>query len=138
MTKYSYMIGTTMGNLKNVESLDATLAAKNACLPPKGLYVEPYSVYRIAANGLEVGDGFPRCIWQFDAMHQNQLDDLLAYVPSAQSAVVYIRTRKDDRTYKYYKAIMHRPKPDEMQPGFSNMWHDVTFNFTMLELQADP
>jgi len=138
MTRYSYEIGTTINNTVNVESLDTTLSYQRKCVPPRGLYVEPWSVYRVAANGLEVGDGFPRCDWVFDAMPQGQLDKLLAYVPSVQSAVVYIRTRIDDRTYKYYKAIMHRPKPDEMEPAFSNMWHNITFHFTMLELQADP
>ncbi len=100
--------------------------------------MEPWSVYRVAANGLEVGDGFPRCSWTFDAMSQTQLTKMLAYLGTAQSVELYIRTRKDDRTYKYYKCIMHRPKPDEMEPAFSNMWHNITFNFTMLELQADP
>lgn len=137
MTKYNYMIGTTMGNLVNVESLVTALANQNACVPPKGLFVEPYSVYRTAANGLEVGDGFPRFDWTFDAMHNDQLKAMLVYVPN-QSAEIYARTRKTDRTYGYYKCIIHRPKPDEMEPAFNDMWHNITFHFTMAELQEDP
>lgn len=138
MTKYSYAIGTSVVGCTNVESLDTTLAQKGKCVAPRGLYVEPWSVYRIAANGLEVGDGFPRCTWHFDAIHNDQKKKMDAYLGTAQSAEVYIRTTKNDRTYGYYKCIMHRPKPDQLEPAFNSMWHNVDYNFTMLELQADP
>ena len=127
MTTYSYMIGSAMNNLKNVEALDTSLPAKHKNVAPRGLFVEPWSVYRTAANGLEVGDGFPRCKWVWDAMYQDQLDDMLAYLSGAQSAVVYIRTRKDDRTYKYYKCVMHRPKPDEMRRIFGGIGLEGSF-----------
>ena len=101
----------------------------------EGLAVEEYSVYRVAADGKEYGDGYPRCEWRFSVIKQSQFTALLAYLGTAQSATVYIRTKKTTRAYANYKAIMHRPKPDEMAPAFTSNWHDVVFRFTMLEVQ---
>ena len=138
MPTYDYQIGTVaagVGSMTNVESLDATLAALGQCVPPRGLAVEAWSVYRTAISGLVYGDGFPRTAWEFDVIHQDQLDDLLAFIGAGnKSASVLIRTRLEDRTYANYECIMHRPIPGEdMTPGFSDHWHDVTIPFTMLE-----
>ena len=138
MALYSYAIGTAMNTMVNIEDLVSALSAYHRCVPPAGLAVEPWAVYRVGADGTEYGDGYPRCTWKFSAMYQTQLDALLNYLGSAQSVSVYIRTRKVGRTYSYYKAIMHRPKPNQMTPAYGNMWHDIEVEFTMLELQADP
>lgn len=134
MAIYDYQIGATSagtGSMVNVESL----ATAVQCVPPEGLAIEPFSVYRIAASGEEHGDGFPHTRWFFRTMKQAQLDAFLALIGSGnQSNSVFIRTRKDDRSYENYQAIMHRPKPHEdMTPGYSQNWRDVTFRFTMLE-----
>lgn len=132
MSRYEYKIGTSVALLKSVDTLGTNVKKP---VEPQGLAIEPFSVYRTAANGVEYGDGYPRTEWRFDAIGQAQLTGILAYLGSAQSATVYIRTRKADRSYGNYKAVMHRPKPDEMAPAFSSMWHDVTIRFTMLEAQ---
>jgi hypothetical protein len=133
MARYSYEIGLALDDMTNVEELDAGLMASGRCVPPSALAVQPWSIFRIAADGREYGDGFPTCRWVFNAIHQDQLDDLLAYLGGEQSASLYIRTRKIDRSYAYYSAVMHRPKENEITPAYSDMWHDVTFRFTMLE-----
>lgn len=140
MPVYDYRIGTVAAGtagMTNVESLDSALAAKGQCVPPRGLAIEDFSVYRTAVSGLQYGDGFPRTEWEFDVLHQDQLDDLLAFIGTGnKSASVLIRTRKDDRTYDNYEAVMHRPVPGEdMTPAFTDHWHDVRIPFTMLEVQ---
>ena len=98
MTKYSYQIGTVAAGvaaMTNVESLSSTVV----CVPPKGKAVERYSVYHTAADGTVYGDGYPKTVWVFDAMEQAQLDALLAFVSTAQSARVLIRTREIGRAH---------------------------------------
>ena len=139
MPKYSYEIGTVaagVAGMTNVESLTSTCV----CVPPQGKAVERFSVYRTAADGTVYGDGYPKTEWLFtDAMEQAQLTVLLAFLGTAQSARVLIRTMDDDGTYAPYEAVMHRPVPrDTMQPRFSGRWGPVTIRFTMLEEQAEP
>lgn len=134
MAKYEYAIGTSVATLVNVEEL----ANGVTNVPPRGMAVDPVSVRRTGADGLVYGDGFPSCKWQFDVITGAQLDELLDYLDTAQSAVVYIKTRKDDHTYATYKAVMHRPVVHEdMEPAFVQRWKDVTIRFTMLELQEE-
>jgi hypothetical protein len=128
MPSYSYEIGSALDAMTNVETLCG--------VPPRGLAIEPFSVYRIAANGTEYGDGYPWTEWHFDVIEQDGLDALLAFLGSAQSASVYIRTRDAGGTYAYYAAVMHRPKRDEMEPRFLDRWANVRIKFTMLEVQS--
>lgn len=138
MTKYTYQIGTVAGGVAamvNVESLTPSCV----CVPPKGKSVERFSVYHTAADGMVYGDGYPRTEWVFDVIVQAQLDKLLEYLSTSQSARVLIRTRDDDGTYAPYEAVMHRPKPrEDMQPRFNGRWGPVSFKFTMLVEQAEP
>jgi hypothetical protein len=138
MAKYSYEIGTVaagVAGMTNVESLTTTCK----CVPPRGKAVERFSVYRTAADGTVYGDGYPKTEWTFDVIEQAQLDKLLEFVGSAQSARVLIRTRDDDGTYTPYEAVMHRPTPrDTMQARFNGRWGPVTIRFTMLEEQEEP
>lgn len=138
MPKYSYEIGTVaagVAGMTNVESLTSACT----CVPPRGKAVERFSVYRTAADGTVYGDGYPRTEWTFDVLPQAQLDALLAFLGTAQSARVLIRTTDDDGTYTPYEAVMHRPTPrDTMQARFSGRWGPVTIRFTMLEEQAEP
>jgi len=138
MAKYSYEIGTVAAGvaaMTNVEELTTTCT----CVPPKGKSVERFSVFRTSADGTVYGDGYPKTEWAFDVMEQAQLDKLLLYVGSAQSARVLIRTRDDDGTYAPYEAVMHRPTPrDTMQARFNGRWGPVVVKFSMLVEQAEP
>ena len=138
MAKYDYEIGTVAGGvaaMTNVEELTASCTR----VPPKGKAVERFSVYRTAADGTVYGDGYPKTEWTFDVIEQAQLTVLLAFLGTAQSARVLIRTRDDDGTYAPYEAVMHRPTPrDTMQARYNARWGPVTIRFTMLEEQAEP
>ena len=134
MPRYEYEIGLTLDTMVNVEEIEPVLAGSESCVPPLGLAIEPYSVKRVAANGIAVGDGFPTTAWHFDIMDQAQLDELLALLANAQSAELYIKTTRADRTYGTYRCVMHRPAvPDDAEPGMAATWTNVNFRFTMLE-----
>ena len=137
---YSYEIGTAVATLVRVQTLGSATLSENQRVEPRGRGIRPYSVYTTVVNGLSYGDGFPYTQWEFDIIHNTQLEALLNYLSSAQSATVYIRTRKPDGTYAPYKAIMHRPKQEDAQmtPAYNNFWTDVTIQFTRLEEQAEP
>ena len=136
---YDYMIATEAEGVAGLVNVYAVGTVTNTSdrVEPQGLALRPYSNYRVSASGKEYGDGFPFTVWTFGVIKQGQLDGLLAYLDGAQSANVYIKTRKDDRTYGTYKAIMHRPKIEEgeITPAYSGNWHNVTIRFTMLEAQ---
>jgi len=132
MALHEYKIGTTTGNMVYVEQLTASDSA-----PPGGSVVKPYSVYRVAASGLEYGDGYPECEWKFPDCRPTHYNALMAYVGAGnQSASVYIKTRKDDTTFATYKAVMHRPKLGDEAAWALGYYADVTIRFTMLELQV--
>ena len=136
MAKYEYKLATIAQGIAGLKTIDLIGTSVKQPVEPQGLFFESFSVYRTSASGIEYGDGYPTTEWKFDAISQAQLTGLLAYLGTAQSAAVYIRTRNAARTYANYKAVMHRPK--EMSAGFQSrdkMWHDVTFLFTMLEAQ---
>ena len=123
-----YMIGTTEENMVLVYGLVSVKAA-----PPGGSAVEPYSLYRTASSGLKYGDGPATCKWVFATMTPAFFSAMMAYLGTAVSANVYIKTRKDDNTFSTYTAIMHRPILDETMSWKYGRWHDVTFEFTNLE-----
>ncbi len=138
MPKYSYEIGAVDDGVAGMVNVEA-LTTKCVCVPPRGKAVERFSVYRTAADGTVYGDGYPRTEWTFDVLPQAQLDALLAFLGTAQSARVLIRTTDDDGKYAPYEAVMHRPTPrDTMQARFNGRWGPVTIRFTMLEEQEEP
>ena len=129
---HDYMIGTSVGTLAYVEEL----VVGQKCPPPGGSVVKPYSVYRVAASGLEYGDGYPECEWKFPDCRKDLYNALMAYIGAGnQSVSLYIRTRKDDTNFANYKAVMHRPKLGDEAAWALGYWADVTIRFTMLELQ---
>ncbi len=137
--KTEYSIATIAQGVAGLKTIDLVGTSVKTPVEPMGLNFEYFSVYRTSASGVEYGDGYPTTSWVFSAIEQAQLTGLLEYLGGAQSASVYIRTRRPDRTYADYKAVMHRPKADEMTAGYlgrDRMWHNVTIRFTMLELQA--
>lgn len=125
MADYSYEIGANAGARVNVETLGVT--------PPRGQFNEQ-SVRRTGGDGVEVGDGFPQAVWEFDFLTVAMFNILCGYITGA-STVVSIKTRKSDGTYQAYAtAVMHRPKvPDDATRIFSG-WRNTTFRFTRLEV----
>ena len=140
MSKYSYKIATLAEGVEGLTNVE-TLGTCDKHVAPRGLdEFEAFGVYRTSASGLEYGDGYPHTVWHFDAIQEPQLTALLAYLGAEtnQSAQVYITTRIADRTYKNYRAVMHRPKASEREPGNRTkytVWHNVDVRFTMLEAQ---
>jgi hypothetical protein len=124
MAEYTYEIGATQVALANVEGLVTGMQA------PFSHYVEPYSRYQTAVDGLEYGDGFPRCGWHFDYLSSAMYAALIGYI-TGQSTSLFIRTRDADGSYAPYSAVMHRPKANEATWEMGG-WRNVTFNFTML------
>jgi len=133
--RYEYEIGSTSLNRVNVKTLgSATLTHEWQRVEPFGMTYSPYSMYRVSASGMEYGDGFPLLVWEFDTMHPDQLDALLAYIPDgSQSAEVHIKTRLTDGTYDTFSAVMHRPKVPDEGAYVNNRWHDVRIRFSCLE-----
>jgi len=122
---YSYEIGANAGARQNVETLGVN--------PPRGQLNE-YSVRRTGGDGVEVGDGFPAAVWEFDFLTVAMFNILCGYITGA-STVVSIKTRKSDGTYQAYAtAVMHRPQiPNDAVRVFGG-WQNVVFRFTRLEV----
>ena len=143
MATYGYKIGSTYENQVNVE--DLLSSAKLMVPPPRGMSLEPASVYSTALDGHTYGDGFSRCIWEFDFLTDKAFNALMAYIGSSrQSWPVYITTRANTHSYMgtpvytCYTAIMHRPKVGEdclWEPGG---WKDIRVHFTHMELYVVP
>ncbi|MCK9600756.1 MAG: hypothetical protein M0R06_17070, partial [Sphaerochaeta sp.] len=130
-----YKIGTTVENMKYVESLVGTGNAPNG---PKGMAIQPWTLYRTAVSGRGYGDGYPNTEWNFTYLNTTMFAALMDYIGDGnQSAVVYIRTRNDEGTYANYKAIMHRPRPRQDMVWDMRHWSNVRVRFTHLELQEE-
>jgi len=130
---HDYAIGASAEALVYVEEL----VANKVCPPPGGSYVRPYAVYRQAASGLEYGDGYPECDWEWVDCRPYLYDALMTYIGAGnQSAPVYIQTRNEDRSFSIYKAVMHRPKTGEEGTWDLNFWRNLKIRFTMLEIQV--
>jgi len=123
MADYSYEIGATVGTRGNVETLGIN--------PPSGIKHETHSVSRTRGDGLAVGAGYPTCEWHFRYLTATMYNIFIALLGGEQSAVVSIKTRKEDRTYQAYAtAIMHKPEAEQRSGG----WHNVVIKFTRLEV----
>ena len=111
MPIYSYQIGTTYGNLTNLESLTTPVDA------PKSTFV-PYSQYIQLGDGTVRGSGWATAEWRWGYMSQAQRNQLRTYCTGA-SASVYINTRKNDTSdaYQVYTATMIWPQEEEKELG---------------------
>ena len=123
MTAYSYEIGTT-ATTTNLESL------ATAINPPRGTFVEWSREYD-RSDGAVNGDGYPSAIWRFDVLDQDMVDTLRAYCTS-KSAVVYIKTRKNDGTFIKYSAIMIWPGDQLSKRQFNGKYLNLEIPFRKL------
>ena len=110
-----FEIGTTVGNMTNLEALVPPLPL------PRSSYA-PTAVVKRTGGGGKRGFGFPAAIWSFPLMSLDERNALKAYCPGA-SAAVYIRTKLDDDTYGDFTATMNWPDDDT-----SERWYGVRRN----------
>lgn len=134
MPTYTYEIGASTAAMSNVENI--LTSSHDEGLAPVGMAVRPHSYYHEASSGREYGDGYPWCEWRFDGINQTDKNTLDAYLSGAQSASLYIKTRKEDGTYATYSAIMHRPKYRDEGRYEDGIWQQIVYRFTMLVLQS--
>jgi len=122
MPTYEYEIGANAGARVNLETQGIN--------PPSGVRYNPKSVTRTRGDGLAVGDGYPNCIWQFEYLTSTMYNIFLTLLGSEESAVVSIKTRKQDKTYAAYATcVMHKPTGEQRSGG----WFSVAVRFTRLE-----
>lgn len=139
--RYDYELGSDINTMTNVWGMGSGTLSPHERVEPMGKQLRPFSTYAIAVSGMQYGDGYSWTKWHFDAIHEDQLEEMESYVGDGnQSAAVGVRTRKEDGTFAPFTAIMHKPKQSEGEktPTFNNMWTGVDILFTMLEEQAEP
>lgn len=127
MAEYSYEIGANYAARENVEDIIS--------IPPSGVEFNYHSILRSQGDGKVVGDGYAICVWHFRYLSWTDHSTMLGYIGSGnESNDVVIRTRRQDGTYEYYDAIIHRPRVPEELRQHSAGWHDISFRFTRLEV----
>lgn len=107
---YSFEIGTTLGGMVNVETLDS------GNLPaPKATY-KPYSELIPLGNGSVRGTGYPTIVWKWGILSRSARDALRTYCPGS-SALVYIKSQAIDSADAYvtYLAWMVWPEEEDRQ-----------------------
>ena len=110
MTRYQYEIGSTYAGMQNVEELSTPIHA------PKSTFKQYSKTLRLG-NGTTRGAGWPVATWRFGFLSRAQRDQLKTFCPGA-SAVVYIKTRKNDNDdYQVYRAVMVWPEEEEKFAG---------------------
>ena len=123
MAVYEYEIGATAGARVNLETQGVN--------PPSGIRFNTAAVTRTRGDGLAVGDGYPNCTWQFEFLSATMYNIFLTLLAGAESAVVSIKTRKEDKTYQpYTTCVMHKPSGEQRIGG----WFGVSIHFSRLEV----
>jgi len=100
MTLYSYEIGTSTGNLSNLELLGLD--------PPfQDGYTEASEIVE-GADGLVYGHGWAETSWNWGLISQDNYDILRGYC-SGRSAIAYVRLLGPDNTWDYCKVVLVWP-----------------------------
>jgi hypothetical protein len=125
----NYCIGTTYGNLTNVENLTPSIPGPEAMKHFQG-----YTHTPDLGNGLVRGGGFPKTAWHWGFLSAAQRDVLRSTYCSGKSSNVYIRTTdgsytSGSPTYKVYQAVMIWPDTEDRFAGRSL---DITIEFRNL------
>ena len=130
---YSYAIGTS----NPPTNLELFTPPMN---PPRSRFFE-VAQWLDKADGTVRGQGFPYCIWEFDTLSQDMIDDLRTICPG-QSATVYITTRVLDGDFDTFTGVMLWPGQDQMEARVgANDSSDGIYRgleFTFRRLQAVP
>lgn len=119
-----FKIGTSAGAMTLLESLTEPMVA------PKSEYY-PYARVVNKGNGGTRGVGSPYAVWTFALLTVEQRDQLKSFCTDA-SAVVYIRTKKNDDTYADFQATMIW---SEQEPRFVG-GHKANINVVFRNLVA--
>lgn len=130
MPQYAYMIGTSYGDLTNVESLSGTP------LPPPKSDFKPFATSVVLASGKSRGLGFPVATWNFGYLRQAQRDRLRQFC-TGTSADIWIKTRTNDSadTFSYFQGVMNWPEDEETE---HRLRPDFVVTFTHLVLYTPP
>ena len=102
-----FQIGATAGGMVSLSSLGV----------PNPKY--EYGLYAgeiVLGDGTARGVGFPVTVWHWSFLSAAQRTALRAYC-AGKSAVVFIRSIKDDNTFTDFEAVMIWPTHEERQSG---------------------
>lgn len=105
---------------------------------PEGA-LEEWSVVYNNGDGSTVGDGYPKEIWKFEFLTQEQVNKLRSFVGLAFGAVsrqVYLRTKDPFGIFYTFRAIMHWPADAATKRDRQGIYRDLEITFTQLELVA--
>lgn len=98
-----FAIGNTLAGIQALRALSIPA--------PQSTY-RPYSTDIRLGDGTMRGMGFPIATWHWGFLSAAQRDLLRTYC-TGQSALVYIRTPKDDLSFVDYQAVMVWPSEEE-------------------------
>lgn len=136
MALSEFKIGTTSGDIANIESLGTPLPVPRAPF-------KPYARSVSAASGFSIGKGFPSVIWIFSRLTPAQREQLRTFC-AGDSATVYIQTMTNEAnsgagvaadSYHTYRAIMHWPE-ERRDPAKTHDRLEFSVSFTSLVLIA--
>ena len=105
-----YYIGTSVGTLVKIKSLLTKTGNPNPNPTPMTPYTE---IVGKDLNGANIESGFSKTTWQWDFLHKDDIEQLLAYCPNASASIV-ITTRIYDPsgTFQTFSGTMQRPTYD--------------------------
>lgn len=104
-----YEIGTTYVGMTNLEELAVPLPPPRSTIPGNSQAVDQ-------ADGLVKEVGWLVTHWVWDALSQDQYDQLQTFCPD-KSALIYIKTLDEDGTFSVYTTVMVWPEPPERRGG---------------------
>ncbi len=102
-----FAIGSTLAGMQEIRDMNIPA--------PQSTY-RPYSTDIRLGDGSMRGMGFPVATWHWGFLSAVQRDLLKSFCVG-QSALVYIRSIKDDLSYADYQAVMVWPTEEERAAG---------------------
>lgn len=130
-----------MAQLEYGLSLDADrmtfLPRMYPAIPCPEASLEEWSVVYHNGDGTANGDGFPKEVWKFELLTQEQVNKLRGFVGSAfgaASRLVYLRTKDPLGVFRTFSAIMHWPADAATNRDREGLYRNLEIEFTQLEL----
>ncbi len=102
-----FAIGTTLAGMQALSAMS---------IPAPQSTFRPYSTDIRLGDGTMRGMGFPVATWHWGFLSAAQRDVLKAFC-AGQSALVYLRTTKDNMVFDDYQAVMVWPTEEERAAG---------------------
>lgn len=97
-------------------AVDSTVTLASLGVPAPKYEYGLYAGEIVLGDGTSRGVGFPVTVWHWSFITAAQRTALRTYC-TGKSAVVFIRTIKDDNTYADFEAIMIWPTHEERSAG---------------------